>query len=715
MTLPRLRRSRGALALERAIRRWWAPAALAAILLLGLTARWERARYGLPYLQHIDEPFIANKALGMLQTGDFNPHLFFYGTLVTYLDVAVDVAHFYSLAGLPEGDPRALRSPHEIRIGKLFGPITGPTEEYAYYLSHPSFYLWNRRLTGLFGVAAVLLSFALAKRLAREDDDPRAGVAAGLAAAFVLATNTFHLEQSSFVTADVPATTLAVTVLWLTIRFVDRQRPGWLCWALLAGGLAVSTKFNSAPILLVPATVLVVAAVRRWAGYRPWLWPAAVAIPAAGFLAATPYALLDLPAMLRDTGYVFGSYAAPSGEPLAAQVGRLTLALSQLWAYLGWGVAIGALAGLVLAARRWAAWLVFPIGILVLLATATARLTYHRNLVLLYPLASIAFGVCVGELLAEGRWRRARQVAAAILLLGAGWAAQRGLREAWYAGHTPDTRSEVVDRLNVAGRWRRIAVAHELQIHPLDLARLRASGTSPTRVEVRPLARLLCSTPREEVVVVPTRVDSYFPPTRPLTERYERVLALGGGAAVFALQPLRPLTLDSPPISPGIAVRLPAPPPAVLTGACLETLSPGAMERSAGAHRNGTVALLPAGESLLTPALALVAGSNLFEIAIEGPDANRPTAPVLRATLLDAAGGDVVKSVLLPVATAPEKLRVAITLPAPRTLRLRLTAEGPAASRLRIAAITVTEPTGAKSAAGAARRRGSPRAPRAGR
>jgi 4-amino-4-deoxy-L-arabinose transferase-like glycosyltransferase len=694
---------------KRAIRRWWAPAALAAILVLGLAARWERARFGLPYLQHVDEPYIANKALGMLQTGDFNPHLFFYGTLVTYLDVAVDVAHFYSLAGLPPDDPRALRSPHEIRIGKLFGPLTGPSEEYGYYLSHPSFYLWNRRLTGLFGIAAVLLAFALAKRLAGKEDDPGRGVTAGLAAAFALATNTFHLEQSSMVTADVPAATLAVTVLWLSLGFVDSQRPGWLCLALLAGGLAVSTKFNSAPILLVPVTVLVVAAVRRSAGYRPWLWPAAVAVPAAGFLAATPYAVLDLPAMLRDTGYVFSAYAAPSGEPLAAKVGRLTLSLSQLWEFLGWGVAIGALAGLALAARRWAAWLVFPIGILVLLATATARLTYHRNLVLLYPLAAIAFGVCVGELFAEGRWRRARLVAAAMLLLGAGWAAQRGLRVSWTAGHTPDTRSQVIDRLNAAGRWRRIAVARELQIHPLDLARLRA------RAVVKPLARLLCSKAPEEVLVLPARVGSTYPVTRPLTERYERVLALGGGPEVFVLEPLRSLPLDSPPMSPGIAVRLPAAPPAVLAGACLETLSPGSMERSAGARRNGTVALLPAGESLLTPALALAAGSKVFEIGIAGPDADRPTASALRVALLDAAGGDVVKSALLPVATAPGTLRFGVALAAPRTVRLRVTAEGPAASRLRIAAITLTEPATTEGPAGAARRRHSPKARRAGR
>jgi len=427
MPLPKyLRKDAVVPALEGAIRRWWVAAALAAILLLGLVARWERAAYGLPYLQHPDEPFIANQALHMLQSGDFKPYLFYYGSLLVYLDVAVDVVHFYSLAGLPADDPRALHSPHDLRIGRLWGPLTGPTEEYGFYLSHPSFYLWNRRLTGVFGIAAVLLAFVLARRLA----GPGAGVAAGLAAAFALATNGFHVEQSSMATADVPAATLALAVLWLSVRFVEGQRPSWLCWALLAGGLAVSTKYNSAPILLVPAAVLVVATVRRWPGYRPWLWPALVAIPVAGFLVATPYALLDLPAMLRDTGFVVTSYAAPRGEPLAAKVGRQMFALQQLWQLLGWGVAIGALAGLVLAARRWAAWLVFPIGLLVLVATATARLTYARNLVLLFPLAAVAFGVCVGELLAAGRWRRARLAAAAILLLGAAWAAQRGLREA---------------------------------------------------------------------------------------------------------------------------------------------------------------------------------------------------------------------------------------------------------------------------------------------
>ena len=140
--------------------------ALAAVLLLGLAARWQASGWGLPYLSHWDEPFVANRALEILRTGDFNPRFFNYGSLVLYLDVAVDAIHYYRLVGLPDEDPQHLRSPQDIRFhGASEDSLSTAPDREPYWVSHPSFYLWNRRLTALFGAAAIALCFHLARSL----------------------------------------------------------------------------------------------------------------------------------------------------------------------------------------------------------------------------------------------------------------------------------------------------------------------------------------------------------------------------------------------------------------------------------------------------------------------------------------------------------------------------------------------------------------------
>ena len=67
------------------LRRRGVVAALAVLLFAGLWARGQASREGLPYLHHWDEPFVANRALRILQTGDFNPRFFNYGSLRIYL------------------------------------------------------------------------------------------------------------------------------------------------------------------------------------------------------------------------------------------------------------------------------------------------------------------------------------------------------------------------------------------------------------------------------------------------------------------------------------------------------------------------------------------------------------------------------------------------------------------------------------------------------
>jgi len=127
------------------------------VVLLAFGIRAMRSREGLPYLHNYDEPQTAGAALRMMQTGDFNPHFFNYGSLSIYLNLVVDVLHYFYLMGQPEGAGPFLRDLGEIK--------TQFDADWHWTISHPSFYLWNRWLTAALGAGCVWLAYLAGKEI----------------------------------------------------------------------------------------------------------------------------------------------------------------------------------------------------------------------------------------------------------------------------------------------------------------------------------------------------------------------------------------------------------------------------------------------------------------------------------------------------------------------------------------------------------------------
>jgi 4-amino-4-deoxy-L-arabinose transferase-like glycosyltransferase len=250
----------------------------------------------LPYTSNPDEPAVADRALRILQTGDYNPHYFVYPNLYTYMQAAVYLPRFFLLVS-----SGALEN-----LGQVV-----PTD----------FYLWGRLLTALLGTLTVPLVFLAARRLY--------GTTVGLIAVAFMATNTVHLVYSQVITTDVPATFFTALSLYAIARLLppaaakDGHGTGYLLlpsrslyiFAGIAMGLAVGTKYNSAlvvlPFLLAHTYVVadhahgVGARLRTFFGARLWL---ALASMAAAFLLTTPFALLDLPNFLNDIASVLAHY-----------------------------------------------------------------------------------------------------------------------------------------------------------------------------------------------------------------------------------------------------------------------------------------------------------------------------------------------------------------------------------------------------------------------
>src|SRR5437763_14103066 len=111
---------------SRAISRHWEWLAVAAIALGAFAVRAWAVRGGVPYVDHPDEPNPINYVVGMLQTGDPNPHFFQKPSLYIYLLLAVLTVHYRR--GLATG------------LYPGFDQMTITTHQYT---TIPGFFIWG--------------------------------------------------------------------------------------------------------------------------------------------------------------------------------------------------------------------------------------------------------------------------------------------------------------------------------------------------------------------------------------------------------------------------------------------------------------------------------------------------------------------------------------------------------------------------------------------
>jgi dolichyl-phosphate-mannose-protein mannosyltransferase len=437
---------------------------------------------GLPYLHEWDEWFQVPPVIRMVLDHTLNPGIFIYGSFYYYLLLPVVYLHFVYLHALG-----LMKSMDDI---VLMHPLV---PGYGWYINVPSFYLWARAFTALFGAATVFVTYRLGRAAF--------GPAVGLLAAAVLAVAPGAVYYADTARVDVPMAFLSTAALLAGFGVLRRgRRRDYLAAGLLAG-LAMSTKQTA--VWVVPALLLAHLYNERRAGLVDRGLGFMIAGIVAGGLLGTPY-LLIRPDLVR-TG--FGAQVGTYGIFSLPRLGDFFYLLALNLAYLVWPTqggdwyvvphaAIGLLPGLAAVAglvvgfrrqRRVQAYLaVFPL--LQLLFLARANVFYTRNLSPVLPLVSIwaALGaVWAWERAARlgpswGDSQRLRRSAAAaagvaILLIGPVW---ESAALGWWLYRHQDTRTQAVEWLvRHAPRGARV-------VFELDLAwYLPALDHLPFRVE----------------------------------------------------------------------------------------------------------------------------------------------------------------------------------------------------------------------------------------
>jgi len=223
---------------------------LAGTVVLGAALRFYALGFGLAYPHaRPDESTAIGVASGIL-AGDLNPHFFNWPSLTLYVFAAAfGIARFAGVA------------------------LTGV-----------SYTLIARTVVALAGTATALPTAVIGRSLG--------GRPVGTIAALFVAVAPLHVRDSHFATTDVLMTLLATVSVALAMRALDTGRRGLFAAAGVAGGLATSAKYSAGAIVALAAAAPAIA----WAVVFVSTW-------AVGFLAGTPYALLDVPAFSGDVSY----------------------------------------------------------------------------------------------------------------------------------------------------------------------------------------------------------------------------------------------------------------------------------------------------------------------------------------------------------------------------------------------------------------------------
>ncbi len=329
----------------------------AAVLLLSAAfiLRARAVTFGFPLFTHPDESFLIDPALHIVDSGDLNPHGFFYPYLPIYLLSLVYAVLKAAGASSPGDGPSLLLALH----------------------------YWGRLLTVSMSSAALLLVFAAALRLF--------GAAAAVSALALLVFMPLHVANSFVITTDVPMS------MWVSAAFIlsvlTLLRGPNLRRHLLNGlliGLAAGTKYNAifavAPMLLAHAAHKGIAP-RHFV--RGGILPGLALIPLV-FLATTPYAVLDYRSFVTflASHQMHFSLGHPGAE---SQGSSYLFYLATVFHAFGAPVSLLALSGLLILLRRdpWKAALILSFPLLYVAFMGRYPVRFDRFLVPVLPFVAL--------------------------------------------------------------------------------------------------------------------------------------------------------------------------------------------------------------------------------------------------------------------------------------------------------------------------------------
>jgi hypothetical protein len=348
------------------------PALLALTCLLALWLRLPGIHAGLPYLYWEDETHHFNRIVEMVKTGSYNPHYFHKPSLHFYLRMPV-----VALSFIWSAKKGYITSIKEIETRNPFGLAT-----YNFTASHPGIVKWNRALSVLFSLTLIFFTGLICHQITRSR-------AAALLAALLTSLSPELLKHSPIIGVDVLMSLMCILSIWCALQIQERYSNLLLILCGLFAGLAISSKYNAAPIALLPLIALW--ASNQFSAQRATL---ALSLPIIGFFAASPFILVSIPLFLDHLAYEIWHYGVAGHAGQMAEPGLPQALFYLRWLLhdgIGWTAVVSSIFGLLLLfkqeQRKTAVLMAFPLLFAALMIGQKTNFT--RNVLILIPIFAV--------------------------------------------------------------------------------------------------------------------------------------------------------------------------------------------------------------------------------------------------------------------------------------------------------------------------------------
>lgn len=364
-----------------------------AMLVVLLMVGWLYAPFvssGLPYFYDEDEGHHFNRVVNMVQEGSFNPKYFLKPSLHFYLRMPVTAAAFLRIAKKGE-----ISSIQEIRTTDPYG-LAGMS----FTPSHPFIAKANRAFSLFMTLAAIALVILISLEFTPS-------LLCACFAALLTSLSPTLAERSAFIGVDGPMMLFSLLTVYLAILLQKRFSYTLLIFCAISAGLTVSTKYNAAPIFLLPCLALFLS------DKRPaWGVVLSIILPPLAFLAASPFILVSIPLFLDHVGYEMWHYKTGHiGHEAEAGLAQLLFYSKWLWSD-GWNIIplLSVLGfGFLLNKQQYKSTLTlsfFPIVYTTLMLMQ--RVNFTRNLIIVIPFLAI-FASCALYLLMKREMEREKK------------------------------------------------------------------------------------------------------------------------------------------------------------------------------------------------------------------------------------------------------------------------------------------------------------------
>lgn len=255
------------------LRRHWAPAAVAGIMLGGAVARLLGGRWGLPLELHADEWVIVEGAVDMARRGSLSPPFFFRPD-----HVEMQLSHL---------------------AYQVYGLFQGASVESLYIDRSAPFILMARTITAAFGVAMIALAYLIGKRFNQ---------VIGVLAAFLVSFFPMYVDESHFATPDVPLTFALMVVILGCMRYLTVPSWGNLLLACFGVSMAIAIKYPGALGTIMIAITVITRAVPERA------WRRIVLHGAASLAAVVVFLFAISPFLFTNLHEVLSTMTAQAGD-----------------------------------------------------------------------------------------------------------------------------------------------------------------------------------------------------------------------------------------------------------------------------------------------------------------------------------------------------------------------------------------------------------------